>query len=92
MDGHLVPASSNSKILCSLENFTWTRNAGSLLSTGVTNRAIAAAVILVNSGRPLDPSSRSGGDNETACGTNDLPGDSRVIRLMPGTPPAERYL
>ena len=22
MDGHLVPASSNSKILCSLENFT----------------------------------------------------------------------
>ena len=34
----------------------------------------------------------SGGDNETACGTNDLPGDSRLIRLMRGTPPAERYL
>jgi hypothetical protein len=35
MDGHLVPASSNSKFRCSLENFTSDANAGSLLCTGV---------------------------------------------------------
>lgn len=41
MDGHLVLPSSDSKIHCSLENFTWTRNAGSQLSTGVYGRVMA---------------------------------------------------
>jgi hypothetical protein len=41
MDGHLVPASSNSKFRCSLENFTSDANAGSLLCTGVWGRVRA---------------------------------------------------
>jgi hypothetical protein len=35
MDGHLVPASSNSTIRDSLENLTLDTDAGSLLATGV---------------------------------------------------------
>ncbi len=40
MDGHLVPAISNSKIRCSPENLHSTRNAGLLFSTGVYGRVM----------------------------------------------------